>query len=281
MKADEKVKRPLPPADAATAVAAVREYLEALRDSGVYGLPRRGEGVAQAAAVTVEAAPVVPAAVEPPVPSAAVAATADEPQAIESAGGTGCLESIKAELADCARCSLGAGRTNLVFGVGNPAARLVFVGEAPGRDEDLQGIPFVGEAGQLLTKIIGAMGFARDDVYICNVLKCRPPNNRNPQQPEIEACSPFMLRQVKAIGPTVIVALGTFAAQTLLETKEPISKLRGKFHDYHGIPLMPTFHPAFLLRNPAMKREVWEDMQMVMKVLGKEISGDKEKEKTK
>jgi DNA polymerase len=180
------------------------------------------------------------------------------------------LASVREELGDCHRCRLGATRTNLVFGAGNPAARLVFVGEAPGGDEDQQGIPFVGEAGQLLTKIISAMGFRRDEIYICNVLKCRPPQNRNPQADEIEQCHPFLLRQLQAIGPEVIVALGTFAAQTLLRTRGPISKLRGVFHDYHGIPLMPTFHPAYLLRNAGMKREVWDDMQKVMKRLGME-----------
>jgi DNA polymerase len=175
-------------------------------------------------------------------------------------------------LGECHRCSLGGQRTNLVYGVGNPQARLVFVGEAPGRDEDLKGEPFVGEAGQLLTKIIQAMGFERDQVYICNVLKCRPPGNRNPHHDEVESCSPFMLRQVKAIAPAVIVGLGTFAVQTLLQSKEPISRLRGHFHDYHGIPLMPTFHPAFLLRNPEKKREVWADMQQVMRLIEKESS---------
>ena len=180
------------------------------------------------------------------------------------------LEAVRRDLGDCHRCQLGDGRTSLVFGTGNPQARLVFVGEAPGHEEDLQGEPFVGEAGQLLTKIIQAMGFRREDVYICNVLKCRPPENRNPRPAEIEQCQPFLLRQVQAIAPTAIVALGTFAAQTLLASKEPISKLRGHFHDYHGIPLMPTFHPAFLLRNPAMKREVWEDMKLVMQHLGQE-----------
>lgn len=181
------------------------------------------------------------------------------------------LAAIRADLGDCQRCALGASRTNLVFGVGNPTATVVFVGEAPGRDEDLQGEPFVGEAGQLLTRIIQAMGFTRDEVYICNVLKCRPPKNRDPQPDEIEACGAFMLRQVLAIAPRAIVALGTFAAQTLLGTKAPISKLRGSFHDYHGIPLMPTFHPAFLLRSPEMKRQVWEDMQQVMGLVGKEL----------
>ncbi|GAB7028324.1 uracil-DNA glycosylase [Geotalea toluenoxydans] len=181
------------------------------------------------------------------------------------------LDQVRLDLGECARCSLSGTRTNLVFGIGNPAARLVFVGEAPGRDEDLQGEPFVGEAGQLLTKIISAMQFRRSDVYICNILKCRPPGNRNPQPEEIEQCQPFLLRQLGAVNPEAIVCLGTFAAQTLLQTKEPISKLRGRFHDYHGIPLMPTFHPAFLLRNPAMKREVWEDMQKVMRLLNIEL----------
>ncbi|MRR06036.1 MAG: uracil-DNA glycosylase [Deltaproteobacteria bacterium] len=180
------------------------------------------------------------------------------------------VEDIWRELRDCHRCSLGDTRTNLVFGVGNEQAEIVFVGEAPGRDEDLNGEPFVGEAGQLLTKIILAMGFAREDVYICNVLKCRPPNNRNPLPKEIEACEPFLLRQLQAISPKVIVALGTFAAQTLLHTRAPISQLRGRIHDYHGIPLMPTFHPAFLLRSPAKKREVWDDMKEVLKMLGRE-----------
>ncbi|MBI1920444.1 MAG: uracil-DNA glycosylase [Geobacter sp.] len=183
------------------------------------------------------------------------------------------LDEIRQSMGECGRCSLGDGRTNLVFGVGNPHARLVFVGEAPGRDEDLKGEPFVGEAGHLLTKIIQAMGFERSEVYICNVLKCRPPNNRDPLPSEVEACGSFMLRQVRSIGPQVIVALGRFAAQTLLSTNTPISKLRGQFHDYHGIPLMPTYHPAALLRDAALKRDVWEDMKQVMGLLGKEVSG--------
>lgn len=196
---------------------------------------------------------------------------------IEAAvAGTGeTLEEIRSELGECNRCELGRTRTNLVFGVGDPHARLVFVGEAPGRDEDLQGEPFVGEAGKLLTRIIQAMGFERGDVYICNVLKCRPPGNRDPLPEEVESCGSFMLRQIMAIKPDVVVALGKFAAQTLLQTKEIISRLRGRFHDYHGIPLMPTFHPSALLRDPAKKREVWEDMQQVMKLLGKEAPQNK------
>ena len=227
-------------------LASLKVYLEELRESGVDALPLAAPG---------------PIAVRAAAADGWVAAVTGET-----------LEGIRAELGECCRCQLGRTRTSLVYGVGNPKARLVFVGEAPGRDEDLQGEPFVGEAGQLLTKIINAMGFQRSEVYICNVLKCRPPNNRNPLPSEIEQCQPFMLRQVKAIGPDVVVALGTFAAQTLLQTKEPISKLRGRFHDYHGIPLMPTFHPAFLLRNAGMKREVWADMQQVMKLLGKEAA---------
>jgi DNA polymerase len=155
----------------------------------------------------------------------------------------------------------------VVFGVGNPDAELMFVGEAPGRDEDLQGEPFVGRAGQLLTRIIEAIGRKRQDVYIANVIKCRPPNNRNPQEDEIAQCEPFLLRQVELIQPHVIVALGTYAAQTLLKTTLPISQLRGRFHTYHGCKLMPTFHPAFLLRNPERKRSVWEDMQLVQREL--------------
>jgi len=179
------------------------------------------------------------------------------------------LDDIKTRMDNCCNCSLGASRTNLVFGTGNQKARLVFVGEAPGRDEDLQGKPFVGKAGELLTSMIGRMGLSRDDVYICNVLKCRPPNNRNPLPSEIESCTPYLLHQLRVIGPEVIVALGTFATQTLLATKEPISKLRGTFHDYHGIPLMPTFHPSFLLRNGREFRwMVWEDMVRVMNLLG-------------
>jgi DNA polymerase len=179
------------------------------------------------------------------------------------------LAEIRANLGDCRRCTLCESREKIVFGTGSQNARVLFVGEAPGRDEDLQGEPFVGEAGQLLTKMIIAMGYERSEVYICNVLKCRPPENRNPSAEEIHQCSPFLLRQVKAVAPKAIVALGTFSAQTLLGSKEPISRLRGKFHDYHGIPLMPTFHPAFLLRSPEKKREVWADLQQVMKLLVK------------
>lgn len=174
------------------------------------------------------------------------------------------LQEIRADIGDCTRCKLHSGRTHIVFGVGSPSARLMFVGEGPGADEDVQGEPFVGRAGQLLTQIIKAMGFARDEVYIANVVKCRPPGNRNPEPDEIQQCEPFLHAQIAAIAPRVIVALGKFAAQTLLATETPISRLRGQFHSLRDIDVMPTFHPSYLLRNPAAKREVWEDMKMVM-----------------
>jgi uracil-DNA glycosylase family 4 len=179
------------------------------------------------------------------------------------------LPQLRAAIGDCTRCKLAGHRTNLVFGVGDPAAELVFVGEAPGRDEDARGEPFVGRAGQLLTEIITkGMKLRREDVYIANIIKCRPPQNRNPEPDEIASCEPFLVRQLALIRPKAIVALGTFAAQTLLKTRTPITRLRGAWADYHGIPLMPTFHPAYLLRNPAEKRVVWEDIQQVMRALG-------------
>ena len=174
------------------------------------------------------------------------------------------LDEVRRTLGDCRRCKLCSGRKNLVFGVGNPRARLVFVGEGPGAEEDNQGIPFVGAAGQLLTKMIAAMGYGRDEVYICNVVKCRPPGNRNPEPDEIEACQPFLEAQLNAIRPSVIIALGKFAAQTLLRTDTPISRLRGQWREYVGIPLMPTFHPAYLLRSPGEKKAAWTDLQSVM-----------------
>ena len=168
----------------------------------------------------------------------------------------------------CQRCKLHAlGRTQVVFGVGNPDADLMFVGEAPGADEDRQGEPFVGRAGQLLTKIIEAIDLKRDQVYIANVIKCRPPGNRNPEPDEVETCEPFLFRQIDAIKPKVIMALGKFAAQSLLKTAEPITRLRGRVFNYRGASLIPTFHPAFLLRNPAAKREVWEDMKKARAIL--------------
>lgn len=177
------------------------------------------------------------------------------------------LAEIRADLGECCRCGLSEQRQKIVFGVGSETARLVFVGEAPGRDEDLQGEPFVGEAGKLLDRIILAMGMQRSEVYICNVIKCRPPRNRDPKPAEIASCEPFLQRQLKAVQPQVIVTLGKFAGQTLLRSETPISRLRGNWHEYQGIPVMPTYHPAYLLRNPASKREVWEDMKLVMQRL--------------
>lgn len=180
------------------------------------------------------------------------------------------LDEIRRELGDCRRCKLCTGRKNIVFGVGSPRAELVFVGEGPGEQEDLQGVPFVGPAGELLTKMIQAMGFSRDEVYICNVVKCRPPGNRNPEPDEIAACEPFLRSQLLALQPKVIVALGKFAAQTLLRDSTPITRLRGQWREYQGVKLMPTFHPAYLLRSPAEKKKAWEDLQQVMKIFGKQ-----------
>jgi DNA polymerase len=180
------------------------------------------------------------------------------------------LSAVREELGDCTRCKLHNGRKTIVFGEGNPHAELVFVGEGPGYEEDQQGRPFVGAAGQLLTDIIvKGMKLRREDVYICNIVKCRPPDNRNPEPDEIGACEPFLIKQLQAIKPKVIVALGNVAAKTLLKTTEGITKLRGKWHTYQGIPLMPTFHPAYLLRNPRDKALVWNDIQQVMARLQK------------
>lgn len=180
------------------------------------------------------------------------------------------LTLIRQELADCQRCKLSQQRSQVVFGVGNARARLVLVGEAPGSQEDKQGEPFVGEAGQLLDRILLAMKLTRQDVYICNVIKCRPPRNRDPEKDEIASCEVFLKRQLVAIDPEMILCLGRFATQTLLKTGAPIGKLRGRWQTYEGIPLMPTFHPAYLLRNPAGKRQVWEDVKQVMHRLQEE-----------
>jgi uracil-DNA glycosylase len=203
--------------------------------------------------------------------------SAGEPVSAEPAGDspitpaspTEALDLLRADIGPlCVRCKLcELGRTRVVFGVGNPKARLMFVGEAPGEDEDRQGEPFVGRAGQLLTRIIEAISLTRDQVYIANVIKCRPPGNRNPEPDEVSACEPFLFQQIAIIKPRVIVALGKFAAQCLLRTTEPITRLRGREFEYRGATLIPTFHPAYLLRNPSSKREVWEDMKKVRGIL--------------
>ena len=178
------------------------------------------------------------------------------------------LDAVREDLGECTRCKLHKGRNKIVFGTGSAEARLVFVGEAPGEDEDLSGEPFVGKAGQLLTKMIEAMGLSRETVYICNTVKCRPPNNRNPEADELGACEPFLKGQLAALRPQVIVTLGKFAAQALLRDQTPISRLRGTWREYEGVALMPTFHPAYLLRSPGEKGKVWGDLQAVMKKLG-------------
>ncbi len=182
------------------------------------------------------------------------------------------LDLIRSEIGpDCRRCKLCTlGRSQIVFGVGNPKARLMFVGEAPGEEEDKRGEPFVGRAGQLLTKIIEAIGLTREQVYIANIIKCRPPGNRNPEPDEIQECEPFLFRQIDVIRPRVIVPLGKFAAQSLLKTTDPITRVRGRQYEYRGAVLIPTFHPAFLLRNPSAKREVWDDMKKVRAILQSE-----------
>ena len=185
------------------------------------------------------------------------------------------LAAIKTEIGpDCPRCKLATlGRKQVVFGVGNPDADLMFVGEAPGGDEDIQGIPFVGRAGQLLTKMILAINLERDQVYIANVIKCRPPGNRNPEPDEIATCEPFLFQQIDAVRPKVIVALGAFAAKTLLRTEEPISRLRGRIYDFRGAKLIPTFHPSFLLRSPDRKRDAWEDLKKARALLTGPVTG--------
>lgn len=245
-------------------MTAVRAQVEHQRRLGVLGYPVPPEE------------PAAPAGAMPTTAAAAVVTVAQgggeqvAPLFVEPAvAGAGSLAALRDAIGDCQRCKLAPHRTNLVFGVGNPRARLVFVGEGPGGDEDAQGEPFVGRAGQLLTEIITkGMRLRRADVYIANVIKCRPPGNRNPEPDEVESCEPFLIRQLELIAPEVVVALGKFAAQTLLRSKTPITQLRGRWFDYRGIKLMPTFHPAYLLRNPAEKRVVWQDIQQVMQVLG-------------
>jgi uracil-DNA glycosylase len=256
----------------------IRDYLDQLKEEGLEGVPQ------PVSAVDTSQPAQISRPLEGPSVAPAVASPATAKPAVAPAGGdglfalypglekTGDLEDVRAFIGDCRRCKLHSGRTNIVFGIGNPQAELMFVGEAPGADEDERGEPFVGRAGQLLTDIIErGMRMRRADVYICNVIKCRPPGNRNPEGDEVAACEPFLNRQIALVGPKVIVGLGTFAVQALLKVKTPISKLRGTWHETRGIRMMPTFHPAYLLRNPADKRLVWADIQEVMKALGKPI----------
>ena len=182
------------------------------------------------------------------------------------------LEEVAQVASTCTRCRLSEGRTQVVFGDGSPNAGIMFIGEGPGFHEDRQGVPFVGAAGQLLNRLLGEIGLSRSDVYIANVVKCRPPGNRNPEPDEMASCEPFLRRQIAAVRPKVIVALGKIAAQTLLRDTTPISRLRGRWFTYEGVRLMPTFHPAYLLRSPEEKKKAWEDLQVVMKELGRTVT---------
>ena len=257
-------------------VGQLRTNLEARGRSGLVGVvvSKGPKASAAAAATTVTAPPVV----APPAVAAAPVVERQRDNVPEDGGevagpkaktGKSGLQVVRDDLGDCKRCKLAPSRTNLVYGVGNPDADLVFVGEAPGADEDAQGEPFVGKAGQLLTKMIEAMGYTREDVYICNVLKCRPPGNRNPEPDEVASCEPFLKRQLAAIRPRMIVALGKFAAQCLLRDDTPITRLRGGFRSYEGIPLMPTLHPAYLLRDPSKKKLAWDDLKAVNAALAR------------
>src|SRR5215212_7479176 len=229
------------------------DHLRFYEELGVTGISRDPRWQRRERAEPREA-PVSAAAPEAP-------ASAPPPEIVPvtiARSGVEALATIREDIGECTRCKLHTqGRKQIVFGVGNPTADIMFVGEAPGADEDAQGVPFVGRAGQLLTKMIEAMGFTRDEVYIANVLKCRPPGNRDPQPDEVEQCEPFLFRQIDLVKPKVIVALGKFAAQCLLRTNEPITRLRGREYKYRDAILMPTYHPAYLLRNPSAKREVW------------------------
>ncbi|MBI2889316.1 MAG: uracil-DNA glycosylase [Nitrospirae bacterium] len=236
----------------AESVRALRDYFAYLGRSGVlFPIPGAPPPASAKAATILATSPGDPAPA-PPAPQA----TADT------------LEKIRDDLGDCTRCRLHQTRRNIVFGVGNPKARIVFVGEAPGADEDAKGEPFVGRAGQLLTNMLKAFGLNRSDVYICNVLKCRPPENRDPDPVEAQTCSPFMLRQIRAIRPKVVCALGKHAAHTLLRTTDPITKLRGKAFDFEGTKLVPAFHPAYLLRNPRSQWEARTDLKKVLELAG-------------
>lgn len=247
-------------------IAQLKERLEYYKEMGIDGLSVKGslkQVLAAPMAVRQESPRLAPTS--GPVIVRRDVSLFESPLSQQSSGET--LEGIRADLGDCRRCKLCSGRTNIVFGSGTSQTKLVFVGEGPGADEDAQGLPFVGAAGQLLTKIIEAIQLTRDQVYICNVVKCRPPSNRTPEEDEIAACSPFLFRQLESIRPQVICCLGTVAAQTVLGTKTSVGKLRGRFHDYRGIQVMPTWHPAYLLRNPAAKRDVWDDVRKIKSLL--------------
>ena len=251
----------------------VAEHLKFFEELGVSGYRKEAEWAArlESALESLESLETLESSESPESKKSQESQESRESVAEIASDSTSGLAAIREDIGDCTRCKLcNLGRRQIVFGVGNPNADLMFVGEAPGRDEDLQGIPFVGRAGQKLTQIIEAIGLKREDVYIANVIKCRPPENRNPEPDEVDKCEPFLFRQVDTIRPKVIVALGTFAARSLLKTMDPISRLRGRVYDYRGAKLVPTFHPAFLLRNPSCRREVWEDMKKVRALLSED-----------
>jgi uracil-DNA glycosylase len=245
----------------------IKAHLEFFGELGVDGVRREPAWRLRADARKREPEP--PELPEPPEPPE-LSEPPEPPEPVQVfTNAADALQALRVEIGPaCTRCKLHTlGRKQVVFGVGNPNADLMFVGEAPGADEDIQGEPFVGRAGQLLTKIIEAIGMKREDVYIANVIKCRPPGNRNPEPDEVDRCEPFLFQQIDAIKPKVIVALGKFAAQSLLRTTDPITRIRGREYKYRNAILMPTYHPAYLLRNPASKREVWEDMKRVRAIL--------------
>jgi uracil-DNA glycosylase family 4 len=256
---------------------ALRAHAEWLAASGATGLERAAvpAEVPEARAPAQPAQPAPAAAVPPPAPAIVkplptAAPEAPAPLALEPGERLRRLGLLEESVRGCTRCALHAGRTQTVFARGTGASRLCFVGEGPGADEDAQGYPFVGKAGQLLDKMIEAMGFTRDEVYVCNIVKCRPPNNRKPEPEEMAACLPYLKEQLELLDPEVIVALGATAVQGLFGTSEGITRLRGRWKLYLGrVPVMPTFHPAFLLRNPAAKREVWDDLQAVLRQMGR------------
>lgn len=236
---------------------AISDRIRYYNDLGIYDFYRQvGQAVSMASGVAGEGTP----ATQPPAEPMKIAQLSDPVSA---------LHQIREDIGDCTRCRLHKqGRKQIVFGVGNPRADLMFIGEAPGADEDERGEPFVGRAGQLLTNMIKAMGLSREEVYIANIIKCRPPGNRTPERDECETCSPFLMRQIATVAPKAIVALGAVAAKTLLAINAPMSELRGRWYDFRGTKLAVTYHPAFLLRDPRQKKETWKDLQMVMKELG-------------
>jgi uracil-DNA glycosylase len=249
-------------------VAEVRAHLEYQRALGVRSIELRSRAVQSPSSPPATVVPPKKQTAAAPTAPPVIKETAKTAVAVPS-GQPATLEGIREEIGDCTRCKLHKGRTNIVFGEGDPKATILFVGEGPGFEEDQQGRPFVGAAGQLLTDIIEkGMKIARVEVYICNIVKCRPPNNRNPEPDEVEACIGFVKRQIRAIKPKVIVTLGNVPTQNLLGTTQGITKIRGTWQEYEGIPVMPTFHPSYLLRSPGEKKHVWGDIQLVMKKLG-------------